>query len=263
MKSLKDFQGSSVRQFFRDSTVKREVRKLTWSVFSLTVIGQYDTIEDLETAVPTGNEGDAYFIGTVPPLSVWIWSEVTGSWVESGTLQGPDGETGAQGPIGVQGPQGIQGDIGPQGIQGIQGVQGTQGIQGPPGADFFTTDGTISGSNRTVNMDGFQLIFTNSGLFRITEGDITTGATYDFNNGVDFLNYDATYSMNIRQNSTTGIRLSVTDLSGPTVISALDITPNGMVFTGIEEHADNAAAILAGLAVGTPYRTGDSLKIVH
>jgi len=37
----------------------------------------------------------------------------------------------------------------------------------------------------------------------------------------------------------------------------------GSINTAIAEHADNAAAITAGLAVGTHYRTGDLLKIVH
>ena len=31
----------------------------------------------------------------------------------------------------------------------------------------------------------------------------------------------------------------------------------------IQEYADNAAAIAAGLSVGSIYRTGDALKIVH
>ena len=31
----------------------------------------------------------------------------------------------------------------------------------------------------------------------------------------------------------------------------------------VSEHADNAAAIAAGLPVGTRYRTGDLPKIVH
>lgn len=31
----------------------------------------------------------------------------------------------------------------------------------------------------------------------------------------------------------------------------------------VTEHVDNAAAIAAGLPVGTRYRTGDFLKIVH
>lgn len=36
-----------------------------------------------------------------------------------------------------------------------------------------------------------------------------------------------------------------------------------MRLAAIQEHADNAAAITAGLPVGTIYRTGDDLKIVH
>ena len=31
----------------------------------------------------------------------------------------------------------------------------------------------------------------------------------------------------------------------------------------VPEHADNAAAVAAGLSVGARYRTGDFLKIVH
>ena len=33
--------------------------------------------------------------------------------------------------------------------------------------------------------------------------------------------------------------------------------------TAIQEYADNAAAVTAGLTIGTHYRTGDLLKIVH
>ena len=36
-----------------------------------------------------------------------------------------------------------------------------------------------------------------------------------------------------------------------------------MILHAIQEHADNAAAVTAGLVVGTIYRTGDDLKIVH
>ena len=37
----------------------------------------------------------------------------------------------------------------------------------------------------------------------------------------------------------------------------------GLVTAGITVHADNAAAVTAGLAVGTIYRTDDVLKVVH
>ena len=36
-----------------------------------------------------------------------------------------------------------------------------------------------------------------------------------------------------------------------------------MILHTIQEHADNAAAVTAGLVVGTIYRTNDNLKIVH
>ena len=41
------------------------------------------------------------------------------------------------------------------------------------------------------------------------------------------------------------------------------IQANSFIDTGIQEFADNAAAIAGGLSVGTHYRTGDLLKIVH
>jgi hypothetical protein len=37
----------------------------------------------------------------------------------------------------------------------------------------------------------------------------------------------------------------------------------GLSDSAITEHADNASAIVAGLPIGTHYRTGDLLKIVH
>jgi hypothetical protein len=38
---------------------------------------------------------------------------------------------------------------------------------------------------------------------------------------------------------------------------------SGLKCNGIVEHADNAAALLAGLTAGAFYRTGDLLKVVH
>ena len=36
-----------------------------------------------------------------------------------------------------------------------------------------------------------------------------------------------------------------------------------LTVVGLAEHADNAAAISAGLTTGAFYRTGDLLKVVH
>lgn len=41
------------------------------------------------------------------------------------------------------------------------------------------------------------------------------------------------------------------------------VEASNFIDTGVAEYADNAAAIAGGLAVGTHYRTGDLLKVVH
>ena len=41
------------------------------------------------------------------------------------------------------------------------------------------------------------------------------------------------------------------------------IKANSFIDTGVQEFSDNAAAIAGGLTIGTHYRTGDLLKIVH
>lgn len=101
-----------------------------------TIIGSYDTLADLEAAVPTGTPGDFYYVA--PDL--YIWNTATNSWTSVGPIAGPQGIQGFQGipgapgPTGAQGIQGIQGPAGAPGSTGAQGVQGPAGLQGIPGA---------------------------------------------------------------------------------------------------------------------------------
>lgn len=72
----------------------------------LEVLGQYDTLELLQQAVPSPEQGDAYSVGTTPPYNVHIWD---GSrWVDNGRLQGPQGEQGVQGEQGNDGKSAYQ-----------------------------------------------------------------------------------------------------------------------------------------------------------
>ncbi len=93
---------------------------------SVTILGSFDSIVDLEEKYPEGNLGDSYLVG--PDL--YVWSEDTGKWKNVGEIKGPKGD---DGPQGIQGPQGEQGTIGPQGVQGPPGVQGPRGEMGPMG----------------------------------------------------------------------------------------------------------------------------------
>jgi hypothetical protein len=74
---------------------------------------------------------------------------------------------------------------------------------------------------------------------------------------------DALGGLTIAQPSGKGITASGT---GPHVFgttNTVTLAAGTIKATAVAEHADNAAAVTAGLAVGTFYRTGDVLKVVH
>lgn len=105
---------------------------------SFVVKALYATLLELQTAHPTGEEGDAYAVGSVSNNTIYIWDAEKAAWNDIGKLQGPQGpqgEQGIQGPQGEQGPQGIQGIQGPQGEKGDTGAKGDKGDTGPTGPE--------------------------------------------------------------------------------------------------------------------------------
>ena len=119
--------------------VEAEIRKRPEKAASLSVIGLYATLEELESAHPAGAAGDAYAVGTEADNLIYIWDVLSASWQSIGSLKGPQGERGEPGPqgiqgeIGLEGPKGETGQIGPQGPQGETGPEGPQGETGPQG----------------------------------------------------------------------------------------------------------------------------------
>ena len=103
---------------------------------SFVILDRYETLDALRAAHPSGNEGDAYAVGTESDNVIYIWGVDEEDWVSLGSLQGPEGpkgETGPQGPQGETGPEGPQGPQGPQGEQGPAGADGAKGEDGEPG----------------------------------------------------------------------------------------------------------------------------------
>jgi len=93
--------------------------------------GEVDTVGDLPT---DAQPGDAW----TADGNLYVWDG--DSWIDGGSVvgpQGPQGIPGIPGPQGPQGTQGVKGDTGATGAtgpQGAKGDQGIQGIQGPTGA---------------------------------------------------------------------------------------------------------------------------------
>ena len=66
----------------------------------VTILGSYETLEELQTVHPTGSAGDSYLIQG----NLYVWSSTASSWENVGNIKGPQGETG---PAGTNGTDGI------------------------------------------------------------------------------------------------------------------------------------------------------------
>lgn len=65
----------------------------------VTILGSYDTEEELISAHPTGNEGDSYIVAG----DLYVWDATKSSWINVGRIQGPQGDQGFQGEQGENG----------------------------------------------------------------------------------------------------------------------------------------------------------------
>lgn len=66
---------------------------------SVTILGAYDTLAELQAAHPIGNPGDGYMVGT----DLYVWNDSTSAWQDVGRIQGPEGPQGVQGQAGANG----------------------------------------------------------------------------------------------------------------------------------------------------------------
>lgn len=92
---------------------------------SFVVLGTFDTLNDLEVALPVGAPGDAYGIGVSDPRMIYVWDVNRYQWVEFSTIQGE------------RGPQGMPGEAGPPSTLNPRGVF-------LPGEVYFKNDLIIS-----------------------------------------------------------------------------------------------------------------------
>lgn len=134
---------------------------------SYTVKGLYATLSALQTAHPTGSEGDAWFVGTSDSNVVYQWDVDQSAWVNVGALKGPKGDPGPQGLKGDTGATGPQGDTGPQGPQGEKGdaftyadftAEQLAALKGEKGADgksayVSAKNGGYTGTETQFNTD--------------------------------------------------------------------------------------------------------------
>lgn len=139
---------------------------------SVTILGSYDTIEDLERDHMEGTPGSSYLVGD----DLYVWSPNENTWVNVGTIRGPKGDTGPIGP---------QGEVGERGPQGPQGQEGPQGPQGPAGLSEIKAAYIVTYNNNTT--EGYAVPSGSRLPFSLKATDNANICTVDtFNNIIKF-----------------------------------------------------------------------------
>lgn len=114
----------------------------------ITILGQYTTLLELQTAHPTGVVGQGYLVGT----DLYIWDSINNLWINVGPVKGPKGDPGIAGTNGAPGPKGDKGDKGDTGSSGAPGIQGLQGPKGDKGDTGATGPQGPAGSLTNFNI---------------------------------------------------------------------------------------------------------------
>lgn len=174
--------------------------------------GPYDSLADLQQAVPSPKNGACYLVGTGEPYNVYGYLD--GRWINLGPIQGAQGPEGPQGPQGpaatmqvgsvTTGEEGTQASVTnsgtstaavldfviPRGNTGPQGPAGPQGPEGPQGP---------AGQSGISQADVIALVYPVGSIYtsvnNINPGSFLPGTTWEtFASGKMLVGVDATQS---------------------------------------------------------------------
>jgi len=142
---------------------------------------------------------------------------------------------------------------------------------GGGGIDDVLAEGQSLTADREVELDGWDWEILNDGrLWAYMKPE--TGENYlqsffdegDGNNAVvGLVTGTGVATVSIYGSFNDGDQTASIILTANTTEALAEYKADKHKFLGITEHADNDAALLAGLEEGMLYRTGDLLKIVH
>ena len=183
--------GSNVIEFSDGSTLVVKNGTQGEQGTGVTILGSYDSEESLAEAHPTGVAGDSYLINS----ELYVWSETDTSWINVGTIRGPQGEKGETGAPGAAGADGVNGKDGSDGISPIVNITSITGGHRVEFADrsgthsFDVMDGSdgADGQDGVNGTDGKDITITSISESEEDNGENTvtfsTGETITIKNG--------------------------------------------------------------------------------
>lgn len=153
----------------------------------------------------------------------------------------------------------VIGDLNGLNLQVVSGVSQFFGIE-----TLLDNENVYLVAQNGTNLDNYGVFQANA---TPTDSSVQIRAnnyTDDGNFGMVNLTSDnLSGDVQIRADFNDGVKYAEILMNADTVDSLIQMTADVYQFTGVQEFADNAAAILGGLPANAIYRTGDTLKIVH
>lgn len=92
-----DYNASLALRFAQE--VKDAAERGEFDGTSLSPLGHFETVQELEALIPNPNPGDVYSVGEEMPYDIYTWDSINFVWRNQGQLQGPPGEDGKNGTV--------------------------------------------------------------------------------------------------------------------------------------------------------------------
>jgi hypothetical protein len=201
----------------------------------LTILGSFNTFEELTTSDPVGSVGEAYLVVG----DLYVWSPTTLAWINTGNIKGPTGATGTQGITGPTGSVGATGATGATGSTGPQGtsitVRGTVALPGdlPPTGNALN-DAFIVESNGDLYVWTSGNVWSNVGQIIGPTGPTGPGVTGPTGavgpKGKDYVSTDGT---GIPTETYIGLGAPTGPTSGDIWFDIDDLGANAAIYSGL------------------------------
>lgn len=126
-----DYNASLALRFAQE--VRDAAERGEFNGTSLSPLGHFETVEELEAIVPKPNPGDVYSVGEEMPYDIYTWDSINFVWRNQGQLQGPPGEDGKNGAVFIPSVD-ANGNLSWKNDDGLENPA-TRNIMGPAGKD--------------------------------------------------------------------------------------------------------------------------------
>ena len=205
----------------------------------VTILGSYETEEDLNNAHPTGEVGDAYIVQGV----LYVWSETDGKWIAVGNIQGPKGDRGEKGDTGEAF---TYADFTPEQLAALKGEKGDSGISATHSWDGTVLTVTSASGTTSADLQGKQGTAGKDGK-GVTVSSVSESTA---DGGTNIIRFSDGTSMSVRNGSkgsvgANGASITVTKVQG----SDADGGTNVITFSdGTEVEIRNGLTGSAGAA---------------